>query len=293
MPEAGEYLLAHVGFSRDEKPLLALQKDGQSIDFTPLGSTLMIRFEMSTRFCVGWHDLKTGESHPCPDKNTTNGKYEQCAACQSRTGFNPAFYHATSVSTQQEARNQEPHILYLAHFGAGVVKVGISHAARGNGRLIEQGARSALILDTFPSAHIARQYEAKIAALSGIAETIQLRKKITELSHPYNTENAAAELRKTRAKIEVKLKVSFAQNHVQTFDNVYFPAGMPNFADAYDMTNDAAITGKVSGMTGSLLFCEYPERPLFLPLKKFAGYRFDLQNDVAKITFPARQISLF
>lgn len=293
MPGEGEYLLASAGFSRKEKPLLVLQKDGQFIDFQPLGHTLTLKFDMTTRFCVGWHDLVTGDNFPCPDSNATNGKYDQCAACQKRTGFNPAFYHATSVSDQQEARNAQPHFLYLAHFAPGLVKVGISFAGRGNCRLLEQGARSAVILDTFPTANIARQYEAKIAKLSGVAETVQLQKKIKTLAHTYDPQKAVDELRQTVGLIKTELGTTFQNDEILTFDQHYFPSGMPDLAQAHDATNAHFITGNVTGMLGSLLFCDYQNTPLFLPAKKHVGYRVQLSYEATDFTLPAQQTSLF
>lgn len=177
MPKEGVYLLVSAGFARDETPYLLLQKNGELQYYSPLDKELALSFATQQRFCTGWHNLEDGSNHPCPDTSKVDDKYDQCAACQQRTGFNPAFYNATSVSPQQEKRNAEPHILYLAHFGGTTTKVGISYANRGRARLLEQGARSALILETFPTAHIARNYEARIAALPGIAETLQLRKK--------------------------------------------------------------------------------------------------------------------
>jgi hypothetical protein len=154
MPPAGNYLLSNVGFSSDQRPLLRLQQDDNFISLDPLDKTLTLSFDTSVRRCIGWGDLETGEIFTCSDSTVIDSKYEQCPGCQRRTGFNPAFYHATSVSEKQQARNQQPHILYLAHFGPGITKVGISHAARGNRRLLEQGARSAIILDTFPAAQL-------------------------------------------------------------------------------------------------------------------------------------------
>lgn len=293
MPEAGEYLLSHVGFSQKEKPVLVLQKDGELVNFEPLGHTLGIEINTNNRHCVGWHDLPTGKSFPCPDSQDIEGKYEQCAACQTRTGFNPAFYNANSVSPQQEARNQEPHILYLAHFGTGTVKVGISHAKRGNGRLLEQGARSAIILETFPTAHIARQYEAKIAALPSIAETIQLRKKIQSLSATYADAAAKQELATTREMIEKTLGLRFANQEPLHLTNTFFPDDTPDLTAAHDATNDLKISGKCTGMLGSLLFCHYQDTPIFLPLKKFVGHKIALYHSEIPITLPARQATLF
>ena len=114
----------------------------------------------------GWVDFDNHCSQVCPDGATVDEKYENCLKCRNRTGFNPAFYHADSVSAQQEKINQQPHFVYLAYFAPGVIKVGISQEERGIRRLLEQGARLAVKLETFASALIARQYEAKIAGLS-------------------------------------------------------------------------------------------------------------------------------
>lgn len=293
MPEAGDYLLSSAGFSSSEKPLLVLQKNGTFMNFEPLGYTIALQFHIETRFCVGWRDIATGECFPCPDAHTIEGKYEQCATCQARTGFNPAFYHASSVSPQQEARNQEPHILYLAHFGAGTVKVGISHAKRGNGRLLEQGARSAIILDTFPTAHIARQYEARIAAIPAIAETIQLRKKVTLLAQTYNNQNAASELLSVKKNVEALLATRFTGSDVQSFQASYFPDHSPALSEAYETTRENRLSGKAIGALGTILFCDHQGTPVFLPLKKYIGHILTLTYDETPLDLPARQMSLF
>lgn len=293
MPEAGKYLLTHVGFSKNEEPTLVLRKNNDQITFQPIGNCVTLSFDTVQRHCTGWYDMRTGESHPCPDSSQIGEKYEQCPACQQRTGFNPAFYHATSVSAQQEERNLEPHILYLAHFASGVVKVGISHAARGRARLLEQGARSAIVLETFPTAHIARQYEAQIAALPDIAETLLLRKKIAALSTPYTTINAAKELNDTRTRVETTLGKSFSQNELHHLDTTFFPSSLPEFADAFETSHLNMVSGRVIGMLGCLLFCTQQDTPVFLPLKKYTGYEVTLSHEEKPIDLPARQISLF
>lgn len=289
----GTYLLSHVGFSPEGAPYIVLQRDNSLVSFNPLGHTTTFQFDTDQRFCRGWHDLETGEDSPCPDGQIIDDKYDQCSACQKRTGFNPAFYHAASVSPQQEARNQQPHFLYLAYFADDLVKVGISYAQRGNARLLEQGARSALILDTFPTAHIARHYEAKIAALPRICETLQLAKKIAQLEKLHDPSKAIATLTETRDRIEQALKVDFSKNDVQHFDDTYFPTTQPKFADAYNCTADHIISGQTIGMLGSLLFCYHQDTPVFLPLKKYVGYKVTVTNTESPLSLPAQQTSLF
>lgn len=271
---------------------MVLQQNDMFLSFFPIGETFTLRFDATQRHCIGWRDIATGERFVCPDSQTVDSKFEQCAACQKRTGFNPAFYHATSVSSQQEARNLEPHILYLAHFGSGIIKVGISHAKRGHGRLLEQGARLALILDTCSSAHIARQYEARIAALPGIAETIQQRKKSEAMKQPYDTTAAKKELTDTQATIESALQLTFENSQLHTYDSIYFPAGAPSLTYAHH-TDDHLISGKGIGMLGSQLFCEHQDTPLYLPLKKYTGYTATLTYDETPQRIPAQQTSLF
>lgn len=293
MPDNGTYLLTTVGFSSNEEPFLLFEKDTVFESFSPIGQQFTLTFDMSQRYCTGWRDITTGERFTCPDRQLLTPKYEQCTACQKRTGFNPAFYHATSVSSQQEARNNEPHILYLAHFGPNVIKVGISHAKRGNARLIEQGARSALILDTLPSAHIARQYEAKIAALPNIAETIQLRKKIEMLKYPYDHAAAQNELKGIKKVIETALEITFTNEQILTFDEIHFPQGVPQLSDIYPMIDQHMISGEGVGLLGSLLMCRQEEKVFYLPLKQHVGYQCTFTNTIAETTTPARQTSLF
>jgi len=293
VPEPGNYLFSNVGFSPSEKPYFAFERDGTFSELTPLSDVLTIRFDMSKRYCIGWGNIGTKERFPCPNHHEIDQKYEQCPACQQRTGFNPAFYNAVSVSKQQEAHNQQPHILYLAHFAKGVTKVGISFAGRGKSRLLEQGARSALILDTLPSALIARQYEVQIAALPNIVETVQLRKKITSFELPYDANEAQMELLGERDRIEGHLGKQFAKNDVLSLDGYYFSKGIPSFTDAYDCSEQQMISGETVGMLGTILFCRQQETSLFLPLKKRIGYKVELGYSETPISLPARQISLF
>jgi hypothetical protein len=197
------------------------------------------------------------------------------------------------VSAQQEARNQEPHILYLARFGKGVIKVGISYAKRERSRLLEQGARDAIILDTFPSAHIARQYEAKIAAMPNIAETLQLRKKLSLIEQAYDHDEGKKELETTKQTIEDTLKVSFGGTDIINLDPIFFPMGTPNLPEGYNASEQHRLTGTVCGSLGSLLFCHYNDTPVYLPLKKYVGYPVNVSYNLSSLTLPARQASLF
>lgn len=256
-----------------------------------LGKTMSLSFDLSTRFCTGWHDITTGESHSCPESATTDKKYSVCPACQKRTGFNPAFYHSQAVSPQQEARNAEPHHLYLAYMGEGYIKVGISWHKRGIHRLLDQGARAGLILDTFPTALIARQYESKIAALAGIHETTATRTKLTLLSIPFSESAAGEQLLAAKQTIEQTLAISLPGSEVLFFDTFY--AGSAISPEAVTLPLTPAISGNVTALIGDILLTNYDGRTLGLPLKQYIGYHVDITDDIIHLDLDPQQLQLF
>ena len=272
---------------------MIVQKNETFQTATILDFSGTLAFDMSERHCTGWHDIATGDNFICPDMEVVDAKYEQCSACQKRTGFNPAFYNASSVSEQQQQRNLEPHALYLAYFGNNIIKVGITHAKRGHRRLLEQGARSALVLDTFATALIARQYEAQIAKLSGIAETIQLRKKIELLSVEWDNTTAEHTLLECRQRIEDDLKITFNGMKIEHFHDHYVNKPASSLTHVHDCTSQALISGDAIAVIGSLLLTTQNDTTLVLPLKKFIGYNMIFSHEQTIVDVPAQQTSLF
>lgn len=284
-------ILTHVGY-RDGHAEFSTLHDTMLANHQIAPGPLTLEFDTSQRYCTGWHDLASGENHVCPDGNMTEQKYEQCPACQRRTGFNPAFYHASSVSEQQEKRNREPHFLYVAYFAPTVLKVGISYTGRDQARLFEQGARAAMILDTFPSALIARQYEAIISAMDDMFEHLTSRKKRELWSHPYDAEAAHATLDETIARINTALNTTFTPEFIDCNAH-YFFGEQPNLADVLDRTDEALISGTVVGCLGAELLVENDGRLLSLNLKHFTGYPITIGDSIQQINLPPAQASLF
>lgn len=287
-------LFIHYGYhGEDIAPSLTLHPQGAEAfaHFEPRGQTFTLSFEPGQRFCTGWHDLATSESFPCPDASQLPAQFDHCRHCQNKTGFNPAFYNANSVSPQQEARNQQPHFLYLAHFAPGVVKVGISWSERGLRRLLDQGARSCLVVKTYPTANIARQYEAKIAKLPGIAETLQAKSKYKLLGQPYDAKAASAELMATRQRLIDELGVKPEDSTPLHLDEFYL--GDTPLKDPTILHDDAAISGTCLGMIGSLLIMEQNGQQYGLPLGNFTGYRLHMAPEETAMQTAPQQASLF
>jgi hypothetical protein len=293
-PTEGEYLFVHYGYGDDHQPQLELLREGDET-FThlePRGETLTLNFDTSQRYCGGWHNLATAESFPCPDGAKLPAEYDHCRHCNNKTGFNPAFYNALSVSDQQQARNAQPHILYLAHFTPGVVKVGITWADRGIRRLLDQGARSGLIIKTYPTAEIARQYEAKTAALPGIAETLQLRQKYQFLQREYDAKLGDEELKAARERLVRETSAAPDDNEPLHLDN-YYLGGNQLKTQLIDMAKSESISGSIVGMVGSVLVAEQEDTHYTLPLSKLTGYRCTVSYAEVPNECEPQQVSLF
>ena len=289
----GDSLFIYYGYhGNDKAPSLTLHPKGENSfkSFSPRDKTFSLTFDTAQRFCTGWHDLATSESFPCPDNAQLPKQFDHCRHCQNKTGFNPAFYHAASVSPQQQARNAQPHFLYIAHFAPGVIKVGISWAERGISRLLDQGARSSLIIKTYPSATIARQYEAKIASLPDIAETLQVKAKHKFLGRIYDSQAAANELLKTRHRLTKTFGMTPDDNNPIYLDSYYTGVPLQNPIILHD---EHKISGNCIGMLGSTILMEQDGQQFGLNLGDLTGYRMYMTSETEANKYQPQQVSLF
>lgn len=289
---SGEFLLSYASFDTENRPFLEWQVDGKTERGDVLGQELSLAFDFSAKYCTGWVDFENHCSQVCPDGATVDGKYENCLKCRNRTGFNPAFYHANSVSTRQEKINQQPHFVYLAYFAPGVIKVGISQEKRGIRRLLEQGARLALKLETFSSALIARQYEAKIASLSGIMETVAASKKLGLIRRTLDAVAAEQALANTLMRIQQKLGLDFPNRELITCED-YFHTNGRDLSSVIDMTGHKTMAGVVISVIGPILITDYDGQLLAYNMKKFIGYQAQTIDGAINIEIPSTQLTLF
>lgn len=283
-------IITYVGF-RNGVPVYDVA--GSSTEsYVITSEDISFSFDTQQRYCVGWHNLETGESFMCDDSAKIDKKYEQCSVCQKKTGFNPAFYHSDSISKQQQKRNQQPHFLYLAYFSPGHCKVGISYQGRGYSRLYEQGAKAAMILHEFPTALIARSHEFKIARCSGVFEAISSTVKQKLLGDTYDANQAEGILRKKLLEIAASTNVTYEHaKFIDLFDK-YFLGERLDIKDVISRDKEGSIAGKVVAVIGSILVTEYNNRYYSLNIKKYIGYMLDEEREVI-MKAPARQESLF
>lgn len=290
MPD--DFLLAYASFNADNQPFIDCQIGDEIKRRELFGQDLSLEFDFSTKYCTGWVDFENHCSQICPDSATVDGKYENCLKCRDRTGFNPAFYNADSVSAQQEKINQNPHFVYLAYFAPGVIKVGISQEERGIRRLLEQGARLALKLETFSSALIARQYEAKIASLSGIMETVAASKKLGMIKQPLDAVTAEQALTDTLMRIQQKLGLDFPNCQLIMCED-YFQTASIDLTRIILMKDKSQLVGHALSVIGSIAITEYDGNLLGYNLKKYIGYRAQKITEPIELELPNEQLTLF
>ena len=290
MPD--DFLLAYASFNADNQPFIDCQIGDEIKRRELFGQDLSLEFDFSTKYCTGWVDFENHCSQICPDSATVDGKYENCLKCRDRTGFNPAFYNADSVSAQQEKINQNPHFVYLAYFAPGVIKVGISQEERGIRRLLEQGARLALKLETFTSALIARQYEAKIARLDGVVETMPIHKKLELIKQPFNRADGEKKLQQKLLEIEQKIGISFLRSELIPCEDYFHTTGV-DLTRVVLMKDQNQLAGRVRNIIGPILITDYDGQLLAYNMKKFIGYQAQKITGDIELELPSEQLTLF
>lgn len=277
IPEVEHGLLAGYGCDRDGGYIVLDDRQSspwQRRRFAVRGARFTLQ-ATGGRHCTGRHDLATGQSQPCPEAASLEPEQpEQCTRCWRATGFNPAFYFAQEVSPQQEKRNLEPHVVYLAHFGCSTIKVGMTHERRGNARLLEQGARAGVVLQRFENAHQARALEEAIARELGVFETVRAARKRHLLGAPFSPAVAARELEEQIERVR-ELGTELVQSpEVLCFDHFY--GGPALFAHALtdlSETEPLTISGTCQGMIGDVLVMQQSNRFYMLSVGNLLSHR--------------------
>jgi hypothetical protein len=237
------------------------------------------------RYCTGRADLASGRSQPCPERAVLgDGPGEQCGDCFRATGFNPAFYFAQRISPEQQRRNQEPHVVYLAHFGASTLKVGMTYERRGIGRLLEQGARAGALVARFPDAYAARELEEGIARELGVPEAIRTARKRHLLGAPFSAAVARAELEAELRRIaelrpDLSLRPELFELDSHYGGSVLFeqPLCSQPLQDLSE-SEPLAISGRCLGMIGDVLITAQAGRRFMLSVGDLVARRVRLSS---------------
>lgn len=135
------------------------------------------------RTCVG------ARGHTCPVRATVSGR-STGARCEECARLD----RAHSVAADTIADDPRPYHVYLAWFGPGMVKVGITAEERGSARLLEQGAVSFTWLGLGPLMAARRSEELLRAALQVPDRIPYAEKRAVRSRLPVSAAERAAEV---------------------------------------------------------------------------------------------------
>ncbi|MEU1009789.1 DUF2797 domain-containing protein [Streptomyces sp. NPDC005890] len=167
-----------------------LEWDGGRRSALPRGKRVAFAVpEGGVRRCVGARGHACAVGAVVPGRST-GARCEECARLD----------RAHSVAADTIADDPRPYRVYLAWFGPGMVKVGITAVERGPARLLEQGAVCFSWLGTGPLMAARRTEELLRAALRVPDRIPYAEKRAVRAALPVTQEERAAEVRELHAR---------------------------------------------------------------------------------------------
>lgn len=259
-----------------------------------LGRTFSLRL-LPHRYCTGSFDLISYRSAACelsaelllnPDQKDMN----MCPHCQELTGFDPAFYNASTISPQQRAYNKTPHFVYMAYFSPQHLKVGISSETRGIDRLLEQGARVCAILKRFENADDARSLEADLCARADTFESMRLSAKVKLLSEYFNPHEAIESLKRRCALLGIEPDGGYLD-----LTPYYFGEGVacPALVQVPDGEPDDVIGGRCIGLVGGAIVFEQNGSAFVAPVKSWESFETEITVGEMLVEYEPQQMGLW
>ncbi|GAA2686053.1 DUF2797 domain-containing protein [Streptomyces lunalinharesii] len=224
------------------------ERDAERVSLLPRGKALAFA-AVGERRCLGVR--RAGRWLVCPYGAVLDGGgvKDQCPRCAQLD-------RSRSVAADTMADDPRPYGVYLAYFGPGLVKVGITAAERGAARLVEQGAVAYAWLGRGPLM-AARRAEAVLGSALGVPDRFAKEaKRAARGALPPVAERAAelAELygaaRELAGWPESLEPVEFAcADHSELFGLARVPAG--GVAELGGLRAGAEVVGEVVAGAGA------------------------------------------
>lgn len=191
---------------RDENLFLELR--GKEKELLPIRVGQEVAFRVDgRRSCIGYRPPDDLSLVPCPDENSGISS-SQCPACFERAHILPCLRCDGERCRNPERRSScvqpENHAVYLAAFGPGLHKVGVARWGRRRERVLEQGARAALIIAR-DDGQMVRRLE-KMVSKTGIPDRIPPGQKISALTERGEPGQLAEELLSALAGIRHRVR---------------------------------------------------------------------------------------
>ncbi|GHI06534.1 hypothetical protein Scel_48550 [Streptomyces cellostaticus] len=241
--------------------------------------------EDSARRCVG------ARGHACPLRavvpgRSTGARCEECARLD----------RAHSVAADTLADDPRPYRVYLAWFGPGMVKVGITAVERGPARLLEQGAVCFSWLGTGPLMAARRTEELLRAALRVPDRIPYAEKRAVRAALPETEAERAAEVRELHARAVVLdgWPESLFREPCQPVDHVgvFGLSGVSAaVGDVVELVPGGIVSGELVAAAGPDLHLAVAGRGVFvLDTRLMAGWELaPLDPAVGAFTVPVRE----
>jgi hypothetical protein len=220
-----------------------------------------------------------------------SGTDAQCPAC-ARTDRGRQI--ARDAALGDDGREYR---LYLAWFGPGLVKIGLTAADRGRDRLLEQGAITFSLLAAGPYVPI-RQAERLIAATGLARERVTATAKTAAWQVLPPAAERAAQVTAAREQVtshaswpgRVRPLPGDVTDQAGDFGLGHEPIGA--YQEVTGISDGAVLAGRVRLVIGRDLLLTTPAGPLLVDMRRAAGWAIDPGTDaaapIAGLTLTAR-----
>lgn len=239
--------------------------------------------EGGVRECAG------ARGHRCPlraevSARSTGGRCEECARLD----------RAHSVAADGIADDPRPYRVYLAWFGPGLAKVGITAVERGSARLLEQGAVCFTWLGTGPLM-AARRSEELLRAALGVPDRIPYgEKRAVRAALPDGKEQRAAEIGELHAKAvgltgwpESLSREPFqAVDHVAVFGLDHAPAAR---GEVTELVAGGVVRGELVASAGPDLHLATGSGVVVLDTRLLSGWDLVPATEEGEVRVPVRE----
>ncbi|MER8015933.1 DUF2797 domain-containing protein [Streptomyces griseoluteus] len=243
--------------------------------------------EDTVRRCVGARGNACPTGAPVPARST-GARCEECGRLD----------RAHSVAADTIADDPRPYRVYLAWFGPGMVKVGITAEERGPARLLEQGAVCFSWLGTGPLM-AARRTEELLRAALGVPDRIPYaRKRTVRATLPAGAGERAAEVRELHARAvslgnwpeSVAPQPCHVTDHMADFN---LPHADPATGAVTELVAGGHVAGQLVAAAGPDLHLDTggPRGVLVLDTRLLPGWELIPAQAKPEITFPTKEFS--
>ncbi|MEU6677209.1 DUF2797 domain-containing protein [Streptomyces sp. NPDC046925] len=282
-----EWRSAGLSWADPERPGLVWERG----DVSPLVVGRRVGFRaLGRRECVG------ARGNPCPvaaavPARGTQARCDECARLD----------RAHSVAADTIADDPRTYRVYLAWFGAGLVKVGITREERGPARLLEQGAVAFAWLGRGPLM-AARRAEELLRVALGVPDRISYARKRTvratlpgvaerrrELEQLHGFSLALAGWPESLERLPLGERGVGVVDHGEVFGVGRLAGAGGGFA-VTELVDGGVVRGDLVAVAGPDLYLDDGGRLVVLDSRLLRGWRLEGARDAERTTVPVREV---